>query len=198
MTREERLNNPFNLYKSEAKHIEHTMLRLKERHNLEITLDEYYELLKLVQKTGDPLYRLNSSNSVVRVWFKDQLIWLIYASGSDFKNTRIPARIKTILHKNFVGYPVPTRFGMEISGETLAEDVRKIIEEIKIFSHTIFPKITKKELYTLPEYDHLSKIFKTLSGKFHDGKLDENDLYRGAFKIIFEKYENRSIQRDNG
>ena len=197
MTRAERLNNPTHNFKSELQHIEHTMQRLKDRHGIEISLDEYYNLLNLVQTKSDDLYRLNSSNSVKRVIFKGQEIWLIYGCGSSFRQTHIPARIKTILQESFTSYPVPDKYGMEIKGERLANDVRSIIAEIKRFRTNVMPYITKKELFVEPDFDYLDKVFKSVSEKLYHGKLTENDLYRGAFKIAFNQYDNMWIGRDS-
>lgn len=166
------------------------MQRMLERYGIELTLDQYYQLVKLAQKESCTLYSLNSANSVKVVEFSGKRIWLIYGCSSQYKNTYIPGRIKTILVCDWSKFPVPDKFArLNVDGTTLANDVREILGRAKEFAFHTIPYITPKQLFTEARFDDLNKCFKTLALKWE--KMTPEVRLRLAFKYVFDDYESR-------
>lgn len=79
--------------KPESEHIAHFILRVKERLELDCTIEDYYEILSNISKSIK-IYDINCSNQIRQVIFRNVTMWVIYGKKS---KGIIPARLKTAL-----------------------------------------------------------------------------------------------------
>jgi hypothetical protein len=190
----DRLFNPNHRNKTELEHIEHTMERMKKRYDIDLTIDQYYDFLELVQKKGKVLYQLNNSCSVTYVKFLKKNVWVIYGKKSSSCISRhrdLPARIKTALSvgKEYKRFPLPDKLKRAgFSEERFYKDTKKIRIDFRKFVKNVLPTVTPKDLFNQPEYAHLDNRFKSIGLKVFFGKVNKYDVHKLAFSLVIDRY----------
>lgn len=156
MNRLRRYDNPLNRSRTEGEHIIHFTQRLKERFNIDLTLDQYYELLKETTKhSSNHIYSINSSSGIYEVSINDVTIWVIYGN----KSNDMPARLKTALipYKMLI---TPDCVSHKYDHVEFTAEVNRVIEEMvklsteinlenkkEFFMRGISPLLTKGALH---------------------------------------------------
>ena len=192
-----RLNKPNNLSKTEGEHIAHVIDRLKERFNIMASKEDYYELLELAQSEVITLYRINCSNTVKLLTFKEKEMLVIYGRKTGVNRMNLPARIKTVLFPD-MKYTVPDELKKQgIDQENFTKQIADTIEEMNAFAKTIMPTITVRELFTNAKYNDLNPSFKGIVKHLsNNGKypVRQNLVLRGAIRIVIEKYDKAIVE----
>jgi hypothetical protein len=188
-----RLNNPTHQSKTEEEHIVHVKDRILERFDLNISTEEYYELLNLVKSNAKQLYRLNTHNSVKSIEFKGKKMLVVYGCGSE--NRELPSRIKTVLYPD-AEYPVPGELLRQgVARKDFTQQIKDTVNEMVMFAQDIMPNVTPRELYTNPKYDKLHPAFKKTVKHISSGikpvRLDT--LLSVACSIVIQKYDKNIV-----
>jgi hypothetical protein len=136
-----RLYNTDHNTKSEEDHIAHFKTKLKERFNIEITTDQYYEILKFVVANlkYNLVYKLNTNSSVNETIINDQRVWVIYGRPDNAKrltDVELHARLKTVLIPNTV-YVVPPKLARKYDHTSFTVKLNQTIELVKKVSNQI-------------------------------------------------------------
>lgn len=127
-----RLNNPKGNFKSEQQHINHFKARMLERFGLEVSTEEYYELVKRAA-VSRKVYSLASSNIIKEIEFKGKLMWVIYAPKIDWQDQIVPARLKTVFPR-FEKYSVPNNLADKFDTDTFTAAVKHIQYKVVVLA----------------------------------------------------------------
>lgn len=135
-----RMNNPNHSFKSEQDHIDHFKLRIKERFNIDLTTEQYYELLDRIKShsTNGVVYKLTINSHIIEMIIEDKLVWVIYGKQSLDKqtNNEIPARLKTALVP-YQTYLVPAALANKYNHTSFTEKINNTINKIVNVAETI-------------------------------------------------------------
>lgn len=152
--------------KSETDHITHFITRMKERFNIDLTVEQYYEMLKDVIRNAKTnlVYKLNANSSINETTINGKLVWVIYGRPEKKKfdnETELVARLKTALIPHMV-YIVPPRLAQKYDHNQFTEKVISTIAKIKSISDQINMK--KQNPYKVlsqlpPDLRHLGKRY---------------------------------------
>lgn len=171
-----RINNPRGLVKPMEEHIAHFKKRLKERFNIEITTEEYDELVGSIAYAKN-IYHLNSSNIVYSLMIKGVEVWVIYAKTND----KLPSRLKTAMvpFKNLL---VPDCLAHKYNNMMFTQRVGELIVEITEISKLV-------DLNNVKEFfighQEISPLMKSLALQFkkYDNAWDIRFL-RGVIRHL--------------
>lgn len=149
-----RMNNPQGLVKSMDEHIAHFKQRLQERFNIDLTTEEYYDLVHNIAN-AKYIYPLNSANGVYAMTIRGQVVWVIYGRNQD----KIPSRLKTAMIP-YKGLVVPNRLAHKYNNISFTTRVGEIMNEVVEISKTIDLNDTKSFFVG---YEHIPLIIKSLA-----------------------------------
>jgi len=126
-----RVNNPNGYFKPESEHIAHVKQRMKERFDLDITTEDYYEILRDAQVNHTRVYKINHDNSIWSLTYRGVNLWLLYgAKGRNVGFLELPARIKTVL-RPFDQYVVPARLSHLYDHISFTAKINESIEKMR-------------------------------------------------------------------
>lgn len=136
-----RLNNPLNEFKSEEEHIAHFKLRFNERFGVELSTEQYYEILNRVINSDFNLvvYKPSRMTMIVEMVIEGHLTWVFYGKkgiSKESKEVIVPARLKTVLIP-YTKYIVPVELKHKYDHTTFTEVVNIQIEKVKKFARQI-------------------------------------------------------------
>ncbi len=157
-----RNNNPQNRFKPFKYHREHFITRLKERFEIEITEEEYANLVDHIG-SGEPkkIYSINEGNTVYSMIINGKEVWVLYGR----KGNKLPARLKTAMlpHRFLVPDCVSHLFNHEtFTNEVIASinSIKKLSEDIdledkvKFFSRKDLPEQIKFAALKFKEFNN--------------------------------------------
>ncbi len=184
-----RRNNPTHRSKSESEHIVHFIMRLKERFDIECSVNQYYDLISNI---GDAkiLYKINSSNGVYEITFNNKTLWVIYGC----KSGELPARLKTALIP-YKLFPVPDVLSDEYDTESFTLKVKHLALDCVQLSNNINLD-DRKTFFTDTKYGNGLKHVILLVKKYlvsqteNDKKLCKTSLltvYSGIVKYLIRR-----------
>lgn len=130
-----RTNNPQGLHKSEADHIAHFIVRMKQRFDLDITPEGYHEILSNLMKNGTMIYKVSTMNSIWEIKVHGKLIWVIYGNNSRDRED-LPARLKTALTP-YDGYPVPLKLAHIFDHHSFTVEVKRVVNQMIALSNEL-------------------------------------------------------------
>lgn len=189
-----RLNNPEHQSKTEEQHIAHVKERIKERFDLNISTEEYYELLDIAKTKARQLYRLNTQNSVKSIEFKGKEMLVVFGCAGNKRD--LPSRIKTVLYPD-AEYPVPDALIRQgIERKDFTKEIKDVANEIVAFAQDVMPGITPRELYTSPKYTGLHPAFKKMVKHISLGikQVHPGTILSAACSIIIQKYDKDLVE----
>lgn len=131
-----RRENPHGLTKSEAEHIAHFKLRLKERFDIHLTDKQYYEMLKKPQKFKC-LYHLSVHTTLREGTINGKKVWVLYASKDHRRGVDLPARFKTALLPDTGFYIVPKDLSYIYDHEQFTAKLNETIAYMKKLSEKL-------------------------------------------------------------
>lgn len=120
-----RINNPRNKHKPELAHIAHTQERMLERFGINLSIDDYYNLITHSQETHKNVYSLNNCTVIWEITYREKLMWIVYTG----KDKVLPARIKTVLHP-YEQYLTPDVLYKIYDHQTYTVAIREAIEKM--------------------------------------------------------------------
>jgi hypothetical protein len=161
----DRRNNPKGLVKPMEEHIELFKKRLIEKFNIEITTDEYFELVANIGQAKH-IYHLNTQTGIYSMFIKGVEVWVVYGIATD----RIEARLKTALTP-YKRYLVPDEFDDEYTSDEFTLKVNETVEYFKevskqldlnnkkdFFMRTDIPQFVKAAACKFKEHPETTKL----------------------------------------
>lgn len=169
-----RVNNRDLNTKSEEEHIAHFKLRMKERFDIDLTTDQYYEILKQVRENTkfNLVYKLNGNSSINEAIVEGKLVWVVYGRPEKKRldhESELKPRLKTVLFPHHI-YLVPPQLANRYDHQRFTEKVNKTIEQIIRVSNQI--NLRKQNPYKV--LSQLPEKLRSLAKKYRTDKEVKN------------------------